>query len=125
MNRQYIKIRTGIDKTSDLYRVIESTIIEYKDYREIFDNAVQFEYGKTLDEYSEKGINAIMVNNIRHNCSNYDKMLKPMHRIHRSENDYIQYKNSVLEKIANVYPFLKDECNRQKRKLDMVSIEVG
>lgn len=127
MSRTYYKkpIKSDMDKIIEFHKVINSVIIENKDCREIFDSAIRFEYGKSLDEYSEKSINAIMVNNIRHNCSNYDELLKPMHRIHRSDNDYIQYKNSVLERIANNYSFLKDECNKQKRKLDMVSIEVG
>lgn len=112
-----------MDKTIDLHKAINSTVIYYdKDYREIFDNAIQFAYGVPLGEYYEKSIDAIMVNDIRHNCSNYDQILKQVYRINRSDNDYVQYKNSVLEKIANVYPSLKDECNKQKRKCDMVKI---
>ena len=92
------------------------------DCREIFDNAIQFKYGGPLEEYSEKSINAIMVNDIRHNYSNYDQMLKSVYRVHRCDNDYIQYKNSVLDKISIAYPFLKDECIKQKHKNDMVKI---
>ena len=79
-------------------------------------------------EYYENDINAIMVNNIRHNYSNYDQVIKQVYKVNRSDNDYEQYKNSVLDKIANTYPFLKDECARQKRKFDMVKVintEVG
>lgn len=130
MNRKYIKYdnsKSNMDKTIDFYKIINSVVIENIDCREIFDNAVRYGYGKPLDEYSEKSINAIMVNDIRHNCSNYDQALKQVYRIHRSDNDYAQYKNSVLEKIANAYPFLRDECVKQKRKFDMIKIvtEVG
>ena len=115
-------IKSNMDKTIDFYTAINSVTIYDKDYREIFDNAVKFGYGDPLEEYSEKSINAIMVNDIRHNCSNYDQVLKRIYKIRRSDNDYAQYKNSVLEKIANAYPGLKDECIKQKRKFDMVNI---
>lgn len=121
MNHKYIENR-NLKRIEHFYNAINSTVIEDRNCREIFDNAIQFGYGKPLDEYSEKSINAIMVNDIRHNCSNYDQVLKVIYRIHRSDNDYIQYKNSVLDKISNVYPFLKDECDKQKRKLDMVKV---
>mgnify|MGYP003321335147 CR=1 FL=1 len=63
-----------------------------------------------------------MVNNIRHNYSNYDETTRLVNRINRSDNDYNQYKNCVLNKIADAYPFLKKECERQKRRFDMVKI---
>ena len=123
--RKHELAKKNKDKSIEFHKVIDSITIEKRDYREVFDNAIQFEYGEPLDEYLEKNINAIMVNNIRHNCSNYDQMLKPMHKIRRSDNDYIQYKNSVLDKIATVYPSLEEACNKQKRKFDMVDILQG
>ena len=120
MNHRYIK--NDIDKTKEFYKLVNSINITSKDYRDIFEDGISYEYGDQLDEYYERNINAIMVNNIRHNCSNYDKSLKQMRRINRSDNDYYQYKNCVLEKISNKYPYLKDECYRQKRKIDLVKI---
>ena len=123
MNRRYSKqIKSDMDKTIEFYKAVNSVTIINKNCREIFDNAVQFGYGQPLVEYSEKSINAIMVNDIRHNCSNYDEILKCIYKIRRSDNDYAQYKNSVLEKISSTYPFLKNECDKQKRKFDMVKI---
>lgn len=125
MKRKYSKekyVKSDIDKTIDLYNNINSVNIENKNCREIFDNAVQFAYGEPLLEYSERSIEAIMVNDIRHNYSNYDDNLKQVYKINRSDNDYYQYKNSVLEKISSNYPFLKNECDKQKRKFDMVKI---
>ena len=119
MRHKYI---SPIIKTKNLYNAINSVYIESVDYRKIFEDAVKYEYNKPLDEYTENNINAIMVNNIRHNYSNYDQIIKQVHRIHRTNNDYEQYKNSVLEKIATAYPFLKNECQRQKRIFDMVKI---
>ena len=122
MRCRYSKIKSDMDKTVDLYNAINSTNIENKSCREIFDSAAQFAYGKPLLEYSEKSIEAIMVNDIRHNYSNYDRVLKKVYKINRTDDDYNQYKNSVLEKISDTYPFLKDECDKQKRNFDMVKI---
>ena len=119
MKRKYIN---SMQKTNNFYKLIEDTVIDNMDYREIFDNTVQFVYGKPLEEYSEKSINAIMVNEIRHNYSNYESMLKKVYKLNRTNHDYIQYKNSVLDKISIMYPFLKSECDRQKYKLNMVKI---
>lgn len=128
MNRKYIKRRNKegnrnlIKRTEYLYNAINSTEILVADYRDIFDDAVEFVHGDSVSEYFEKDIEAIMVNNIRHNYSNYDEILKGPHGIYRSEYDYIQYKNSVLEKISGVYPSLKGACDKQKRECDMVKI---
>ena len=122
MNHKHFKNKYTVDKTLQLHNIINSINIENVNYREIFDNAVQFAYGRPLEEYYEKNIEAIMVNDIRHNYSNYDDNLKRVYRIKRTDNDYEQYKNSVLEKISNTYPLLKDECNKQKRKCNMVKI---
>ena len=128
MNRKYIKHkkkekdRNLIRRTECIHGAINSTEITIANFREIFDNAVQFAYNEPLEEYSEKSIDAIMVNDIRHNYSNYDQILKSPYGICRSECDYIQYKNAVLEKIAYTYPSLKDACDKQKRKCDMVKV---
>jgi len=128
MNHKYIKYkkkegtRNLIKRTEHLYNAINSTEILVGDYRDILDDAVKFVYENPVYEYYENDIDAIMVNNIRHNYSNYDEILKSKYGIYRSEYDYAQYKNSILEKIANAYPHLKHECYRQKRKCDMVEI---
>ena len=132
MNHKYIKHqkkennRNLIRRAECLYNAINSTDIIYANYREIFDNAVKFVYNNPVYEYYENDINAIMVNNIRHKYSNYDQILNSGYGIYRSEQDYVQYKNSILEKIGYVYPYLKHECDRQKRECNMVRmLEVG
>jgi hypothetical protein len=126
MSHKYIKYKNKennrdlIRRTQSLCNAINSTEIENADYREIFDNAVEFAYNNLTYEYTERDIHAIMVNNIRHNYSNYDEVLRGPYGIRRSECDYMQYKNCVLNKISDIYPPLKDECDRQKRKCDMV-----
>ena len=123
MNHRYTKkSKNDMDKIISLYKLIDSVVIENVSYREIFDSAIKYIYNQPLDEYNENNIHAIMVNNIRHNYSNYDQITKPMHKIYRSPDDYDQYKNCILNKISNMYPFLKDECERQKREFNMVKI---
>lgn len=111
-----------MNKIKNYYNLINSIEIENADYREIFDNAVKYVYHDPLNEYTENGINAIMVNNIRHNYSNYDQITRLIHRIHRCDYDYEQYKNCVLEKISNAYPLLEHECKRQKYQINMVKV---
>lgn len=121
MNHQY-------SNCIELLRIINSININRDaTYREIFDNAVLFKYGKNVNECDYNNINAIMVNNIRHKYSNYDLLLKRIHKIKNNEDDYFQFKNSVLYKIGQAYPFLKDECFKQRYKLNMVNMidEVG
>ena len=55
-----------------------------------------------------------MVNYIRHNLLEYDEDIYDMHGKVGISGEYIRYKNAVLDKIAEVYPELQDECERQK-----------
>lgn len=92
--------------------------------RDIFDSAVSFQYS-TSDkpiEYNERNIKRIMVNSIRHDYSNYEDGLKQVHRLKMEEDIYFRYKNIILNCISIQYPFLKDECERQKNNINMVNI---
>lgn len=112
-------------KTSELFGLMDSVIIDTDvDYREILDNAIAFKYGKSSNKYvyRERELGAIMVNQIRHCYTNYNSLVGKSSRIHRSNNDYGQFKNSVLDKISKSYPLLKDDCNRQKISNNMVKI---
>lgn len=109
-------------KTSELYGIMDSIIIDTKDYRDVLDNAIEFRFGKTKESYNENYLRAIMVNEIRHRCSNYNMLVRKVSRIHRSNNDYKQFKNSVLDKISKDYPLLKKDCNVQKIPNNMVKI---
>ena len=101
-----------------------------KNMRKIFDGAIN--YGNTraeeLIEFKEAKVKRLMVNQIRHCNSNYNQQLKQIYNIDRSTScQYHLYKNIVLDRIGNVCPYLKDECSRQKQKINMVRIkrEVG
>lgn len=92
--------------------------------REIFDAALNYQYGESEKpiSFKESNIKRIMVNSIRHRYSNYEDGLKQIHRLRMSEEVYFRYKNIVLHQISQQYPFLQDECESQKHKINMVKI---
>lgn len=63
-------------------------------------------------EASESAIDRWAVNYIRHNLTQYDKKLEELEGT-GSYTIYRDYKRAVLEKIAEVYPTYKAECERQ------------
>lgn len=107
-----------------LYNIAANTEISDYDAREILDEALRYEYvdGEAPLEFKEKNLKRIMVNSIRHNYSNYDDGLKQVHRLKASETVYFRYKNMVLNQISLQYPYLSDECKRQKHTINMVKI---
>lgn len=58
------------------------------------------------------------VNYIRHNLTSYDQTLFEARGKIGKDDGYIKYKTAVLDKIAEVYPELKDECEAQKPRTD-------
>ena len=65
---------------------------------------------------SNQQIEQWMVNYIRHKLTGYDEALTIAIKIIPSGPKIL--KRSILDKISFMYPFLKDECKRQKEKLD-------
>lgn len=55
-----------------------------------------------------------MVNYVRHNLTKYDEDLYSISGKVSCHTEYGIYKNAVLDKIADVYPELVEECMRQK-----------
>lgn len=62
----------------------------------------------------ENFYNRIMVNYIRHNLTKYDDVIESLFRKVGKQKAYILLKNKTLDKIAEKYSLLKDECERQK-----------
>lgn len=114
-------------KYSKFINTVKNTKLDnQRDIRKIFDDALNFEYNgveKPL-EIREQNIQRIMVNTIRHSYSNYDIGLKQIYKL-KSEDMYFRYKNIILEQISNQYPYLKDECNKQKHIINMANIISG
>jgi len=67
-------------------------------------------YEKYLDNAF---LSRIMVNYIRHNLTSYEDLLEELKGKEGKYEAYIKLKNKILEKIAEVYPELREECNRQ------------
>lgn len=73
------------------------------------------------DKFVENGadknfLNRISVNMLRHECSNYEEELGEIFGQIGVDEAYILLKNKVLNKIAEVYPFLAAECEKQSIK---------
>ena len=108
------------DKLNEIINSIEVQHID--NARVILDSAKKYvldnNKGSNLD--TERGIKAIMVNHIRHNCTNYDESIKEMNALldassrKEKHTSYLMLKNNVLTKIAEAYPYLADECRSQK-----------
>lgn len=70
---------------------------------------------ESIDNASKKQMEQWMVNYIRHKLTGYDEALVKINAM--VPNGYEILKFSILDKISCMYPFLKDECERQKAKL--------
>lgn len=123
-----------IEALYDYRASIISTVVVYdysSDIRHVLDDALS--YYTTIPEeqleFKECDLKHIMVNHIRHNNSSYELHLRNINNIgcnteHRYNNNisYKMYRNAVLDSIARTYPFLKEECDQQKQKVNMVTI---
>lgn len=70
---------------------------------------------KNIDNASDKQIEQWMVNYIRHKLTGYDKAVVKVNEL--IPGGYEILRICILDKISCVYPFLKEECERQKAKL--------
>lgn len=90
--------------------------------RDVYDRGVAHIYGGNIPvQQNEEKIKHAMVNNIRHKHSNYNMLMGRVRTICNGyQPRYNVYRNIVLSQIAQQYPYLADECNKQKRKVQMV-----
>lgn len=56
------------------------------------------------------------VNYIRHELSNYDFLLERLENQVGASQEYLRFQQAVCNRIAETYPSLREECERQKRK---------
>lgn len=56
------------------------------------------------------------VNYIRHELSNYDFLLERLENQVGASQEYLRFQQAVCDRIAEAYPSLREECERQKRK---------
>lgn len=90
------------------------SIDENINIRQAYDDAMKYEMNYTPMQIREDKAYRILVNNIRHKHTNYDKNLKNVYHI-KNNMYYNVYKNQVLSNISDNYPYLLDECNKQKQ----------
>ena len=55
-----------------------------------------------------------MVNFLRHHATNYDSAIDSLFRRVGKQRAYVLLKSRTLDSIAQAYPYLADECRRQK-----------
>lgn len=103
---------------SDKVSEILDNIKVYKDIniREIYDEAVLHYVDEQPIEIKEYNMYRVLVNNIRHSHTNYEDNLKDVYKAGSNNKYYPMYKNQVLKEISNQYPYLKEECDKQKRR---------
>lgn len=112
-------------KNSIFNDLVSNIELKDVDIRKIYDDSINYMYGKNNNviEVKESEITRVMVNNIRHTKTNYDKSLKKIRKINDSKETYYHiYKNNILSEIENKYPVLGEECNRQKTVLPMARL---
>lgn len=90
------------------------SIDENINMRQAYDDAMKYEMNCTPVQIREDKAYRILVNNIRHKHTNYDKNLKNIYHI-KNNMYYNVYKNQVLSNISDNYPYLLNECNKQKQ----------
>lgn len=80
------------------------------DYQECIRNKCSYMDAYSANEDTQK---RWMVNFIRHNLMDYDDDLYKMSGKTGCHREYVNYKSAVLQKIAETYPELAEECQRQ------------
>lgn len=101
--------------TSNITSILNNISIDKNiNMRQAYDDAMKYEMNYTPIQIREDKAYRILVNNIRHKHTNYDKNLKNIYHI-KNNMYYNVYKNQVLSNISDNYPYLLDECNKQKQ----------
>ena len=117
-------VQTKFDKTiSDIQRQLEKIVVKREDMDKVRKATISMKQQwynsqdgiipKTTYGADEATIERWMVNYIRHRLTTYDAELESLFR--KIGKDHAQYilHDGILKKIAEVYPELKEECERQ------------
>lgn len=101
----------------------DTEINSIENIRDVYDSALKYNFrcNKAPLVMREQDIDRMMVNHIRHKYSSYENNLHKIDRMKMPNRTYYnRYKNKILNDISDKYPFLRQECNRQKHKVNMV-----
>lgn len=85
--------------------------------RDAYYSSRNLEYLGTAKYADAETIERWMVNYIRHELTNYNYDLFHMQGLVGCHEAYYDYKVAVMNKIADTYPELKDECERQIQRI--------
>ena len=113
-----------VEKESYFNQCLSEFQLQSIPIRNIYDEAVAYlnttHPNTNKQEVFEDRIKRLMVNQIRHNYTNYDEELRKLKRVKREDQTYYYlYKNYTLKKIQEQYQYLEDACKRQKTNLTM------
>lgn len=77
---------------------------------------IEMQKGHYSDVYNiqDNVLNRWKVNFVRHNLTNYEDVLNSLYGVVGKQEAYKILKYAVLDKIGESYPYLKEECQRQK-----------
>lgn len=77
---------------------------------------MEMQKGHYSDVYNvqDNVLNRWKVNFIRHNLTNYEDVLSSLYGVVGKQEAYKILKCATLDKIGDSYPYLKEECQRQK-----------
>lgn len=106
-------INIDIEK-EDYNTILKEAINSYNDFKQeiVWDN-VDFEFQKASINSEKSFLKRILVNYIRHQLTNYDIEIETIFgKVGKSE-AYKILNKKIYTKIAEIYPPLKEECNKQ------------
>lgn len=117
----FVEVSDKISKISvsriDLSELRQTTLNEKQGWYN-YQASIREKYDdfRSIEGADEQTCRRWMVNYIRHNLTEYDSDLYSMSGRVGCHKEYQRYKLAVLDKIAEVYPELKSECNNQKNQ---------
>lgn len=73
--------------------------------------------GFRAHNFSNTGfLHRVMLNFVLHELTDYEEILPKLNGKSRSRDGYVQVRFRYIDRIAEVYPFLVNECKSQRRK---------
>jgi hypothetical protein len=95
--------------------VLKKAIEHYNERQSDIGNCNMFVNKKSDKSFLQR----IQVNYIRHMLTSYDNNLEEIFRRAGVKDAYKVIRNKVFTEIGNAYPYLKQECNRQKQLINI------
>jgi len=104
----------NIDIKKQKFSIIKKEAIEsYNEFKEDISFEIGFDFQKATLSSDKQFLNRIIVNYIRHNLSEYDYRLQEIFGKVGKQEAYKLLNKKIYNKIAEIYPQLKQECNNQ------------